>query len=406
MTSVVLNGANRSPARQRSPAPSVAATAILYGDERKQLVRVAVYAAMLSVYLALTIALPTSLALPLAHHFGLVPTANLLFVAPMWIMGTCLWRLAADCRSASLYGFGWLMSAFASFALGWACMQTWAPVLKDISVRDWDRGVIADGYYFTDGYVGVEFQLFGRLRECASGTQRCSEYEWSLAPVFASPHCALLNRTREVLQETRNATTGELLYAVNATVPELNMSATTACDVQFIAMQVVPSHGVGFIGSIGIGEKAQKVVGSLLEPPDPEDMCGDEGSGGLCTRLSPYSPHACEPTLSSAFPRMPDPTLLGCAPVATCQALMAQPFLPPSSNVCAKRYFQLGNLQAAADEGQMAAAVMFILAGAAFVASVLHKCKHDVGFSNGVRTLKSMARQDQWRGRDAVDLGV
>eukprot|EP00966_Prymnesium_polylepis_P186075 4313041-Prymnesium_polylepis.1 len=42
---------------------------------------------------------------------------------------------------------------------------------------------------------------------------------------------------------------------------------------------------------------------------------------------------------------------------------MAQPFLPPSSNVCAKRYFQLGNLQAAADEGQMAAAVMFILAG-------------------------------------------
>lgn len=402
---MALDGATRSPVLRR-PNRQSSATSILFGDERRQLLRIALYAALLLVYLFATILLPAVLAHPLAHNFGLVPTANLLYVAPMWIFGTCLWRLAGDCRSASIFGFGWLMSAFASFALGWACMQSWAPVTRDVSVREWQDGGVADGYYFTDGYVGTEFQQNGMLRECASGTQRCSEYEWSLAPVFTSAQCALLNSTRQVLEPIWNATSGVQIGAVNKTVPALNQSATANCNVLFIAMQVVPSHGVGFISNIPIvGEKTQGVFASLLEPPDVNEMCGSHGSGGLCTRISPYSPHACEPDLSSAIPRMPDPTLLGCAPVTTCRVLMAHPFLPPSGDVCDKRYFEIGNLQDAADSGVTIAIVMFVIAAISFTASVSHKCKRDVGFSNGVRTIRATSQRRR-QSRQAVDLGV
>jgi len=157
---------------------------------------------------------------------------------------------------------------------------------------------------------------------------------------------------------------------------------------------VEPSKGVGLIGRINLG--------GLW--PDEEDMCGEGGSGGLCTRLSPYSPHACEPYIGSSA-RMPDPTLLGCAPKATCRQLMEQPFLPPSRDVCNNRYFAIGNLQKAADDGRTTAAIMFAITGLLFLASVTYKCKHDIGFVNSVRTIRSLTRRR--RGvRQAADLGV
>mmetsp|Transcript_9034 Transcript_9034/g.22427 ORF Transcript_9034/g.22427 Transcript_9034/m.22427 type:complete len:422 (-) Transcript_9034:566-1831(-) len=391
MSAAAFRGSSRALVR---PSASFAETAILYGDERKQLGKVVRYAIALCVYILATILLPTFLSEPLARNFGLVPTTNLVFVAPMWILGTCLWRMAGDSRSAAIFGLGWLISAFASFALGWADMQSWATVVHGISVREWDRNEVADGYYFTDGYVGVEFQVTGHQPQCAAGTQRCSEYSWSLAPVFASPLCAQLNSTKQVEQHIYNVTTHAVLSSFNVTVPALNDSATDECRVLFIAMQVEPSKGVGLIGRINLG--------GLW--PDEEDMCGEGGSGGLCTRLSPYSPHACEPYIGSSA-RMPDPTLLGCAPKATCRQLMEQPFLPPSRDVCNNRYFAIGNLQKAADDGRTTAAIMFAITGLLFLASVTYKCKHDIGFVNSVRTIRSLTRRR--RGvRQAADLGV
>ena len=94
--------------------------------------------------------------------------------------------------------------------------------------------------------------------------------------------------------------------------------------------------------------------------------------------------------------------------------MMGQPFMPREScrsdatnceSVCDKRYFAIGNLQDAADDGRTTAIVMFIMAGASFVLSVIIKCQRDVGLTNGVRTLKMMTRQRR-ASRQAVDLGV
>ena len=93
---------------------------------------------------------------------------------------------------------------------------------------------------------------------------------------------------------------------------------------------------------------------------------------------------------------------------------MAQSFLPPTpclntatncESVCDKRYFAIGNLQDAADDGRTTAIVMFIIAGTSFVISVASKCQREVGFRNGVRTLKAMSRLRR-AARQAIDLGV
>lgn len=388
-------------------APSVdypavlSVTSILHGDERKQLARVVVFAMMIMAYLLATILLPTFLSKPLKSSFGLVPTANLMFVAPMWILGICLWRMAGDSRSATLFALGWWISAFASFALGWSAMQSGATVVSGISVTDWDQNDVADGYYFTDGYVGTEFQVTDYQPKCAAGTQRCSEYAWSLAPVFASAKCALLNSTKQVVHRVVNQSTQELISAVNVTVPALNASMIAACNVLFVVMQVEPAK-VGIIGSI-TRSTAQGTPNPTVWWSDTERMCGDSGNGGLCTRLSPYSPHACLPTIGTSA--MPDPTLLGCAPINTCETLMRQSFLPQSADVCHKRYFAIGNLQQAADDGRAIAIIMFCLTGVLFVLSVINKCRKDVGFTNGVRTMKALAGL-KLESRQAADLGV
>ena len=162
MTNVVLNDSSSSPPPLQTGQQlqhQLAATSILHCGERKQLLRTFNYGVVLMLYLAATVSLPLMLAKPLAANFGLVPSANLVFVAPLWIGGIFLWRTTGDCWTASFFAFGWLVSAFASFALGWAIMQLHAFVLRGISVTEWETHGVADGYYFTDGCAGARLML-------------------------------------------------------------------------------------------------------------------------------------------------------------------------------------------------------------------------------------------------------